>query len=181
MYTREELIKAIESYETPYADESLFRPAFMELLRHPRSFFRDHLPGHMTGSAFIIDLTGKFVFLTHHAKLNKWFQPGGHADGDENIIAVAMREAREETGLTTLGLVNNSIFDIDIHVIPARKDFPLHDHYDVRILLTASKEENYVITEESNDLAWIPLAEVNRLTNYNQSISRMVEKAKRLF
>src|SRR5687768_14738782 len=99
MTDRQSLIASLTDYQTLYSEESAFREQFLELLQHPRCFHRDHLPGHITGSAWIIDDTGKFVLLTHHAKLNRWLQPGGHADGDENVVRVALRETEEETGL----------------------------------------------------------------------------------
>ena len=173
---RTELINALSAYKSDYAEELQFRQSFLELLKSERCYQRDHLPGHLTGSAFIIDETKTFTLLTHHAKLNKWLQPGGHADGDENISNVALREAKEETGLENFNLHSHGIFDIDIHTIPERKEFPEHLHYDVRILLYASREENYVISEESNDLAWVSLTDVNPITK-NESLFRMVKKA----
>jgi 8-oxo-dGTP pyrophosphatase MutT (NUDIX family) len=177
--SRQELINAIGQYSSSYNDEMIFRDQFLELLRSPSCFHRDHLPGHITGSAFIIDESRSFTLLTHHAKLNKWLQPGGHADGDENIPGVALREAEEETGLKNFSLVQPAIFDIDIHTIPARKDFPEHRHYDIRFLLQASRNEKFTITEESHDLAWISLDDIASMTD-NDSLIRMVEKV-RLF
>ena len=181
MFTRETLLDALSKYRSAYEEEQLFQAAFLNLLKHPRSFFRDHLPGHITGSAFIIDEEGKYTLLTHHAKLNRWLQPGGHADGDENIVDVATREAVEETGLTTLQLLQPSFFDVDIHTIPARKDFPQHEHYDIRFLFRASKAEKLLVTEESHDLAWKPLDDLSSITDQNRSMLRMAEKAKKLF
>jgi 8-oxo-dGTP pyrophosphatase MutT (NUDIX family) len=178
--SRKELIDAIGRYSSSYSDEMIFRDQFLELLQSPRCFHRDHLPGHITGSAFIIDESTSFALLTHHAKLNKWLQPGGHADGDENIPEVALREAEEETGLKNFSLVQTAIFDMDIHTIPARKDFPEHRHYDIRFLLQASRNEKVTITEESHDLAWISLDEIASKTA-NDSLSRMVEKVRLLF
>jgi 8-oxo-dGTP pyrophosphatase MutT (NUDIX family) len=180
MFTRETLLEALSNYHSAYEEEQRFQPAFLKLLQHPRSFHRDHLPGHITGSAFIIDNEGKHTLLTHHAKLNRWLQPGGHADGDEDIVGVATREAVEETGLKTLQLLQPHFFDIDIHTIPARKDFPLHEHYDIRFLFRASRTEKLLITEESHDLAWKPLYDLSAITGENRSMLRMAEKAMKL-
>jgi 8-oxo-dGTP pyrophosphatase MutT (NUDIX family) len=180
MHTRQQLIEAIQSYRTNYREEIDFLLQFDRLLQHPRSFHRDHLPGHITGSAWIIDKSEEFVLLTHHAKLNRWLQPGGHADGDENVLNVCTREAVEETGLTSLNLVSSTIFDLDIHTIPARKDFPQHDHYDVRLLFTASREEPLKISTESHDLQWVPVADLKIKTENNLSMLRMAEKVKQL-
>jgi 8-oxo-dGTP pyrophosphatase MutT (NUDIX family) len=101
-------------------------------------------------------------------------QPGGHADGDENILNVAVREAEEETGLTNFK-VNEGLFDIDIHLIPERKDFPAHDHYDIRFLLIADEKQPILVSDESHDVKWISLSEIEKFTN-ERSVLRMVEK-----
>jgi 8-oxo-dGTP pyrophosphatase MutT (NUDIX family) len=95
-------------------------------------------------------------------------------------MRVALREADEETGLKSFSIIDpENIFDIDIHTIPARKDFPEHLHYDVRVLLVADRSERLQITEESHDLRWIPFAELASLTG-NDSLTRMLEKAKQI-
>lgn len=170
------LIHSLQQYQTPYIEEKAFCSRFIDLLAHNDCYARYHLPGHLTGSAFIIDSSHRYVLLTHHAKLNKWLQPGGHADGDENIYGVALREAQEETGLLNFTLLKEDVFDIDIHSIPERKGFPEHLHYDVRFLFEASKTDKLVITEESHDLAWVKLDTVGQLTNQSAAIMRMVEK-----
>ena len=179
--TREELKKALTGYKTPFVDEEIFIPRFLNLLEHPRAYHRDHLPGHMTGSAWIVDETAGFVLLTHHAKLNRWLQPGGHADGEENIFEVALKEAREETGLVDFGVISTDLFDIDIHEIPERNGFPAHDHYDIRILLSAKRNTSLVITEESHALEWVNIHDLAARTGNNQSMLRMAEKSRFLF
>ena len=174
-YTRQILVDTLASYTTSSAEEKNFVQQFLDLLTHDRAFHRDHLPGHITGSAFITDTSRSSILLTHHAKLDKWLQPGGHADGDEDILGVALREAEEETGLKKFKLLDKYIFDLDIHTIPARKDFPEHLHYDVRFLFEADQQEKLLITEESIDLKWFPIQEVSAYTS-NASIDRMLKK-----
>jgi 8-oxo-dGTP pyrophosphatase MutT (NUDIX family) len=181
MRTRIALIDQLKAYSPTYEAEALFKDQFLELLQHQRCFHRDHLPGHITGSAFIINESNSRVLLTHHAKLNRWLQPGGHADGEEDVLHVAQKEAREETGLAEFKILTpDSIFDIDIHTIPERKGFPQHLHFDVRILLQASQDEKLVITDESHDLKWIPFTDLLEKTGNNESIMRMASKATHL-
>lgn len=170
------LIEELKKYQSSYGPEITFKEKFLTLLQHERAFHRDHLPGHITGSTWIVDEQLEHVLLTHHAKLNKWLQPGGHADGDEDVRRVAMREANEETGLTQIRMLQSSVFDLDIHPIPERKDFPAHDHYDVRFIVQASRHDPLLITEESHDLKWIHFSKVPALTEMNPSILRMMEK-----
>lgn len=173
---RQELQSTLSQYTTIFSEEQSFIARFLALLEHANAYNRDHLPGHMTGSAWIINPERTKVLLTHHAKLNRWLQPGGHADGDENILRVAMKEAEEETGLVNLKLVHPDFFDIDIHVIPARKNFPQHDHYDVRFLFQGNEDDKFLISEESHDLAWIPVTELETTTGANDSMTRMARK-----
>ncbi len=176
---RIELIDALSLIDTPFQEEAAFLPLFAELLKHPRAYFRDHLPGHITASSWIVDEEKNHVLLVYHAKLNRWLQPGGHADGDEDIIAVARKEAMEETGLAQLTLYVPGIFDVDVHMIPARQDFPEHFHYDVRFCFQASMDTPLILSEESHDLRWVEFTEVNALTGGNKSIQRMIEKSRR--
>jgi 8-oxo-dGTP pyrophosphatase MutT (NUDIX family) len=173
---REQLSKFLRQYTSPFPAEALFTRLFLELLSHPRAYFRDHLPGHITGSAWITDPACKCVLLTHHAKLRRWLQPGGHADGDEDILAVSRREGEEETGLS-LTLAGAAPLDIDIHPIPARAGFPEHLHYDVRFWFIADSRVKPVVSAESTDVRWVPTADLVTVTHQNESMLRMLEKA----
>ncbi len=173
---RVQLIEALKVYDSHSPEEKVFKNEFLELLRHKDAFQRYHLPGHLTGSAWIVDHSKNFVLLTHHAKLNKWLQPGGHADGNENILEVAMQEVKEETGIKNRALFYDGIFDIDIHTIPARNEVPEHLHYDVRFLVQADQNEPLILTKESHALAWVPIDQVAFLTNENTSMIRMTDK-----
>lgn len=147
--------------------------AFVE--SHEDCFLRSQLSGHLTGSAWIVDATRTRTLLTHHRKLDKWLQLGGHADGDPDLLAVALREAQEEGGITKLRPVNTALFDVDRHRIPARGAEPEHWHYDLRFMIEAEPDEPLVVTNESKDLAWVPVAEVTKL-NPEESMARMVRK-----
>ena len=134
--------------------------------------------GHVTGSAWIVDAEKKFVLLTHHKKLNRWFQLGGHAeDGETSVLDVAVREAREESGLKSIRLLSPRIFSVDVHLIPPSKNFPAHHHYDIRFLFQADINEPLNISDESNELKWIALDIVHQYNN-DASILSMVERMK---
>jgi 8-oxo-dGTP pyrophosphatase MutT (NUDIX family) len=142
---------------------------------YPTCFERTLTIGHITGSAWIISPDWTHTLLTHHHKLNRWLQPGGHADGSPDILAVAWREAQEESGLTRLQLLSPEIFDVDVHFIPATSQEPGHHHYDIRFIFQADPQEMLVVSAESKALAWVPL---NRLHQYevDASLTRMVRK-----
>lgn len=142
---------------------------------HPDAFERTRRAGHVTASAFVVDAAHDHVVLTHHAKLDCWLQLGGHCDGVRDPLAVALREAREESGLTAIRMARRDVFDIDIHEVPAHGDMPPHLHYDVRYLLVADISEPLRQSAESRDLAWVPLS---RLADFTDKPSVLVLKRK---
>jgi 8-oxo-dGTP pyrophosphatase MutT (NUDIX family) len=142
---------------------------------HPDCLFRSCLTGHLTGSAWILSPDHTRTLLTHHGKLGKWLQLGGHADGDPDLLAVALREAREESGLARLSVVDRRLFDVDRHWIPSRGAEPGHWHHDLRFALEADPLEPLTVSDESRALAWVDVAKVPAL-NPEESMARMVRK-----
>lgn len=122
--------------------------------RHPDCLLRSCGPGHLTGSALVVDPASGRVLLIHHAKLGRWLQPGGHADGEGNLGLVALTEATEETGLDGLRLVTPAI-DIDVHVIGARPGEPAHDHLDLRFLVLSGPDTTAAPNAETLGARWI--------------------------
>ena len=144
----------------------------------PECLRRSCVPGHLTGSAWVVSPDRRRVLLTHHRKLDKWLQLGGHADGDPDLAAVAQREAHEESGLMGIRLLSPEVFDVDRHWIPERKGELGHYHHDLRFLFEADPAEPLVCSSESKDLAWVELERVTAL-NPEESMARMVRKTRR--
>lgn len=156
---------------------------------HPDCFQRELAAGHVTGSALVVSPDMSQVLLTLHAKLGKWLQLGGHADGSPHIHEVARREVEEESGLASARFLpyENAFglppiaaaaplpFDFDSHDIPARKSDPAHVHYDVRYLIVADPEAPLAITEESKDLRWFSFTDARKLTG-ERSMLRQFDK-----
>jgi 8-oxo-dGTP pyrophosphatase MutT (NUDIX family) len=138
-----------------------------------------YVPGHITGSAWIVGETRTHALLVHHRKLDRWLQPGGHAEGERDARAIARREAEEETGLTRLRDVQDGIYDVDVHVIPARAGEPEHAHYDIRFAFVADRSEPFTVSAESHALAWQPIAELDR-DGVDESVRRLARKTARL-
>jgi len=172
---REPILELFRAYGEQYPLEAATVTRITSFVeQNENCFSRELLSGHITGSAWIVDKSADRALLTHHRKLNIWVQLGGHADGDANVQRVAEREAEEESGIASLITVSPKIFDIDIHVIPARKAEPEHFHYDCRFLLRA-RDESYIVSDESHDLSWISLTDMTNYTS-EQSVLRMVRK-----
>lgn len=136
---------------------------FIDNTEHP--FSRETKNGHITGSGFIVDLNLENTLLLHHRKLNAWLQPGGHCDGISDVRNTALRETIEETGLENIRLVDNTIFDIDIHLIPENPKESAHFHYDIRFLVIAEMEQIPKIEQrESLAYQWIALNKLDEIT-----------------
>lgn len=131
-------------------------------------------PGHLTGSACVVDPETGLMLVLFHAKLQRWLQPGGHADGDTNLAAVALREATEETGIDGLA-VDPVPVDIDIHRVAPPDDTP-HLHLDVRFLVVAPPRSTVRTNHESHGSQWVALSDLESL-GADRSLIRMAESA----
>jgi 8-oxo-dGTP pyrophosphatase MutT (NUDIX family) len=169
------LASQLADYLRRWPEESEVVQAFVELLEDGQDpFLRERLGGHFTSGVWLVSADGQRILMTHHRKLGRWLQLGGHADGDRDMAQVALKEAEEESGLSGLSVEGDAIFDLDRHWIPERKDVPGHWHYDVRYVVRAGNDERFVVSEESLDLAWRPIAEV--ALDADESMSRMAKK-----
>ncbi|MEQ9376014.1 MAG: NUDIX hydrolase [Imperialibacter sp.] len=171
----------MDHYVTAHSSEVHYAPRFVSLLQNfPGCFRRDLVSGHITGSAWVVSPALDQVVLLHHKKLSKWLQPGGHADGEEDVLKVAAKELEEETGLGDYKWLTKDIFDIDIHLIPERGNEPVHFHYDIRFIAMAEASAPLVVSNESRDVRWVSLSSVTAEAGFEESILRMVKKTHKL-
>ena len=176
---RAPLLRLLAEYRERLPSELAAADRFTQFVRdHPDCFERSLEIGHLTGSAWILARRGARVLLTHHRKLGIWVQLGGHADGDPDLLGVATREALEESGLVVTA-VTGAIFDLDVHRIPARDREPAHLHYDVRFLMSPEDAERLTLSDESYELAWVPLRRLGEYTD-EPSMLRMRDKTPKL-
>jgi 8-oxo-dGTP pyrophosphatase MutT (NUDIX family) len=163
---------------TPFdAEEAIFLTQTIKFVQKNDDFWqRSNLAGHLTGSAWIVSPNRSKVLLIHHLKLDRWLQPGGHADAtDDSLLQTARREAIEECGLQTLTLEHSGIFDIDIHPIPAKGDVPAHLHYDIRYLFSTLEDDTVFDSSEIKGMQWVDLESLRSNTTAN-SLRRMALK-----
>jgi 8-oxo-dGTP pyrophosphatase MutT (NUDIX family) len=174
------LLEALRRHENTCADlheREMTQATIAFVETHAMCAERSLAVGHLTGSAWIVDPSRTRVLLTHHAKLNKWLQLGGHADGDLDLYAVALKEAREESGLETVRLISADVFDVDRHWIPDHRAVPGHYHYDVRYLFEADPREALRVSAESKAVAWVELSALAQFTT-EESMLRMARKTR---
>jgi 8-oxo-dGTP pyrophosphatase MutT (NUDIX family) len=144
------------------ASQEVTRQRFLDLVgTHDDVLDRTCRPGHLTGSAVVVDHTGERLLLLWHNKAGRWLQPGGHADGDGNLAHVAWREATEETGIVGLSVVTPAIH-LDIHEFrPPDED--AHLHYDIRFLILAPPGAVARHNHESSGTRWAAADELPEL------------------
>jgi len=179
---RQELLSLLQRYRTGFNTEAGYVGRIRRFVEQHDDCFDSHLwPGHVTGSVWVVNPTRDRVLLLHHRKHDQWFQPGGHADGDADILRVALRETCEETGLPSdvIRLVDGEIFDVDIHTIPASERGPEHVHHDIRFLVEIDNRLQVPGNDESHQILWVPLEAVSHFNN-NLSTYRMLEKTRRM-
>ncbi len=179
---RRDLLNYLCSYRTRFMDEAAYvRRAITYIENNPDCFEREHTPVHVTGSAWVVNPDRSCVLLVLHGTLHEWYQPGGHADGDPNVLRVAMREATEESGVDDIHvrLVSPEVFDVDMHMIPALPKAPAHGHIDIRFLLEIDDVHDLPGSHESRAVKWVGLHRVLSY-NSNRSTYRMVEKTRQM-
>jgi 8-oxo-dGTP pyrophosphatase MutT (NUDIX family) len=145
----------------------------------PAAFDRANPQGHVTGSAVVAREDGSAFLLVKHKKLARWLQPGGHCDPDDGgVLATALREAQEETGVEDLvPSLSGRPIDVDVHPIPARGEEPPHLHYDVRYLVTSRAKTAAAAEEEVERAGWFTLDQALEM-GVDESLARSLKKAK---
>ena len=181
---RKPLLDLLARYRGAHPEEAPCVDRIRMLVETQRDCFdRSCLPGHVTASAWVLSHDGRRFLLTHHRKLNRWLQLGGHADGDADVAAAALREAREESGLRDLRFAYAADapvpVDLDVHPIPAHGDEPAHDHHDVRFVLVAAPGQTIFASDESKALEWFEMDALEELAD-DDSVLRLGLKVRRL-
>lgn len=176
---RQPLLQLLEQHRPFDVHEQEARNRIVDFVRStPACFERSHEAGHITGSAWVINCDHRRTLLTHHRKLDKWLQLGGHVDGQPDVLAAALREAREESGIECIEPIRKNIFDVDVHWIPPRNQELGHYHHDIRFLVRVtdpSRERSIIISDESHDLRWFSIDDFQPV-DADESVLRMWTK-----
>lgn len=175
---RQQLLELLAHYKTPFMEEAAMAQRTCRfIMQHENCFDRNLAVGHVTGSTWVVNPPRSHVLMLLHRKLNLWLQPGGHADGDPDIIRVVLKETSEESGvdLEQIHLVSEEIFDVDIHTVHASEHDHRHEHFDIRFLVEIDDRIPLPGNDESHQIGWIPLEQVSRFNNA-RSLYRMAQK-----
>ncbi|KKB96290.1 hypothetical protein SZ25_00612 [Candidatus Arcanobacter lacustris] len=173
---RNKLLNLINNFNPKDLMENNHKNNILNFINNNKDCFERSLSeGHITGSCWLINHDNSKFLLLHHQKLDIWVQPGGHADGDSDILGVTIKEAQEETGIIDIEPVSDEIFDIDIHKIPANSKDAAHLHYDVRFLLRVKNDQEPIRNRESKDIKWFD-KNTHSLPTSELSVTRMHDK-----
>lgn len=174
-----DIVNQINNYKCSTIEEERYVIQILKFIeKHKGNIGRENPDGHLTASAWILNEAKSKVLLIYHKKLNRWLQPGGHIEvEDSSLASAALREALEETNLKSVQFLNSTVYDIDVHIIPARKTEKEHYHLDFRFCFSADENEIAQHSDEVKDMKWI---ELSSLKNVEDSILRMVKKIENL-
>lgn len=170
------LLQKLHEYIPQEAPEIAAKERIVSFVeREPNCFERSLECGHITASAWLVSRDFSKALLMLHTKLGIWVQLGGHSDGNPDVLAVAIQEAREESGIQGIRAVSDKIFDLDVHLIPSSPGIKEHHHYDIRFLLQVATDEEVVQNRESKALQWFG-QNLDDLPTGEPSILRMHSK-----
>ena len=176
---RNDLLNQLKNYRPRFMDEVAYVHRAIAYIEQTPDVFERKAPVHVTASAWVVSPDRERVLLLHHRKYGHWFQPGGHADGDADVLRVAIKECAEETGLdpAQIKLIDPAIFDVDIHDVPTIGQIPGHGHIDIRFVVEIDDSLAIPGNNESHEVKWFSLYEVMQMNRF-RSTYRMLEKTR---
>jgi 8-oxo-dGTP pyrophosphatase MutT (NUDIX family) len=157
MSLRESTISVLSDWHAPDPSQDSTRQAVLAfVLGRPDACRRDCVPGHITASALVVDHTGTHALLTLHPRFGRWLQLGGHCeDSDPDIVAAALREATEESGIGEL-TIDPAMAAVHVHAVTCSLGVPTR-HLDMQFIAHAPPDAQIACSDESLDLRWWPL------------------------
>lgn len=179
---RAELSEAIRAFRPENEQEEADKKGILAFLAaNENAFKRDNTIAHMTASAWVVNHDRTKVLMVYHKIYDSWSWTGGHADGEENLLAVALREVTEETGVSSVTPVSDDIFSLEILTVDGHEKHgsyvPSHLHMNVTYLLEADEEEPLTVCEDENKgVAWFGLDEALSASSEPWFVQRIYRK-----
>ena len=174
----EEIKKSRPCNEQEQRDKAVIL-AFLE--NNEDAFLRSNLLAHMTASSWIVNPERTKTLMVYHNIYDSWSWTGGHADGETDLLAVALREAREETGIAHVRPVSPEIFSLEVLTVDGHEKrgayVPSHLHMNVTYLLEAEESDTLrVCREENSGVAWFTLEEALKASTEPWFVERIYKK-----
>ena len=177
-----EIYEQIKAYRPWNEQERQDQVLILDFLRkNPDAFYRTNLLAHMTASAWVVNPQRTRTLMVYHRLYDSWSWAGGHADGEEDLLAVALREVREETGVQRLRPVTEEIYSLEVLTVDGHEKrgqyVPSHLHLNLTYLLEAEEEQPLRICEaENSGVAWFPLADALAASTEPWFVERIYKK-----
>lgn len=165
------LIKQIKEYQPFNEQEVMDRILILDLLKKEKDIFhREHKAAHMTASAWVVNPERTKVLMAYHNIYNSWSWMGGHADGEQDLLKVAIREVQEESGLENVHCVAEGIFSLEALTVDGHIKHHAyvssHLHLNLTYLLEADESEKLSVkADENSGVAWFDLEEAVRASS----------------
>ena len=179
----------LEEFEPYNEQEEVDKKIILDYINNfDDTLTRQNKYGHFTSSAFVLNKERTKILMVYHKIYNSWAWPGGHSDGDSNLLNVAMKEAKEETGIKNVIPIFKNIYSIEIISVngheKSEKYISSHVHLNVTYLLEADENEKIHIKEDENSgVKWVPIDNVLDLTSEtwvrDRVYAKIIEKMKK--
>ena len=172
----------IENYRPFNEQEKRDKKVILDFIgANSDAFLRSNLIAHMTASAWIVNSLRTKTLLVYHRLFDSWSWTGGHADGEEDLLAVALREVREETGVKNPRPVSEDIYSVEVLTVDGHEKHgeyvPSHLHMNVTYLLEADESETlHICREENSGVAWFSLEEALAASTEPWFVERIYKK-----
>lgn len=175
-------IEKIKNYRPWNEQEQRDQALILDFLAHnPDAFCRSNLLAHMTASAWVVNPQRTKTLMVYHRLYDSWSWAGGHADGEKDLLAVALREVREETGVRQLRPVTEEIYSLEVLTVDGHEKHgqyvPSHLHLNLTYLVEASEDQPLRVCEaENRGVAWFFLTEALAASTEPWFVERIYKK-----
>ena len=176
------IVEEIKKYRPCNGQEQRDKSVILDFLeKNEDAFFRSNLIAHMTASSWIVNPQRTKTLMVYHNIYDSWSWTGGHADGETDLLSVALREAREETGIAHVRPVSPEIFSLEVLTVDGHEKrgvyVPSHLHMNVTYLLEAEESDTLRICKEENSgVAWFTLEEALKASTEPWFVERIYKK-----
>ena len=176
------IIEEIKKYRPCNAQEQRDQTLILDFLeKNGDAFLRSNLLAHMTASSWIVNPERTKTLMVYHNLYDSWSWTGGHADGETDLLSVALREAREETGIEHVRPLSPEIFSLEVLTVDGHEKrgeyVPSHLHMNVTYLLEAEESDTlHICREENSGVAWFTLEEALKASSEPWFVERIYKK-----